>query len=224
MLKVVVIVIVYLVVVVWNAVQRESRKKTQQRQLRDLELDSQELEDAEALTPAEREKRRREIAEALSQALGDASPEELEEMLGEGEDQNEDEARTPLPSETPRRQPLTAEPVGESYAAPIPPPHTSPLEGVKTPALLHAEEHMGPTLEAGDFPVHPSEAALHADAHIATTPAVPTPHPSPQEPRHKPVTLEGLGLPRTAAGMRKAVIFSEILGRPRCLRPPRQDA
>ncbi len=229
MLKAVVIVAIYLLIVACKAFLQEGRKKQGQRRRRE-ELDrelEQELDALEEPSPAQREKRRQEIAQVFAQVLDNASPQEMEEMLSSAREE-EDRALastepTTLSQEMPRPLSPAPTPVGESYAAPIPPPHTSPLRDATTPALLHAEEHMGPTLEAGNFPIHPSEAALHADAHIATTPAAPTPHPATKKPRHQPLSLEGLGLPRTAAGMRKAVLFSEILGRPRCLRPPRQE-
>lgn len=228
MAKVFLILGIYLFVIIWSAIQKEAKKKTKQRE-------RQAAWQSPRPSPALRQQQRQEMAQALSEILDDASPEELEEMLAAGEPSEElkemlaepaeaPEERRPLPSEAPATpRSLARDPVGESYAAPIPPPHTSPLEGSKTPAMLHAEEHMGTPLQAGEFPVHPSEAALHADAHIATTPATPTPHPASPQPHSKPIPRGSLDVLRTATGIRKAVLFSEILGRPRCLRPPRQE-
>lgn len=103
------------------------------------------------------------------------------------------------------------DPVGESHADPIPPPWTSPLADAPTPAEQHAREHLEPTLPPADFPLHPSETALHADAHIATTPAVPTP---------KTTTARRLAfeLPKNQDSLKKALLYSEILDKPKALR------
>ena len=125
-------------------------------------------------------------------------------------------ARAPA---SPRKR-AVAPPAGESHASPIPPPRESPLVKEPPPSVQHAEEHLGPPLEAGDFPVHPSEAALHADAHIAITPAeaTPSPDPSPGKRRHPRPAATRLPLPRTASGMRQAILIGEILGVPKSLR------
>lgn len=106
---------------------------------------------------------------------------------------------------------VVRDPVGESHADPIPPPRQSPLENAPTPAELHAREHLEPALPPADFPRHPSETALHADAHIATTPAAPTP---------KTATARRLAfeLPKTQGSLKKALLYSEILGRPKALK------
>ncbi len=106
---------------------------------------------------------------------------------------------------------VVRDPVGESHAEPIPKPHKSPLVGTVTPAVEHAQEHLGSTLPPADFPQHPSEAALHADAHIATTPAHPTP---------KTTTARRLAfdLPKNQDSLKKALLYSEILGKPKALR------
>ncbi len=106
---------------------------------------------------------------------------------------------------------VVRDPVGESHAAPIPEPHGSPLVGAVTPAIEHAQEHLEPTLPPADFPQHPSEAALHADAHIATTPAHPTP---------KTTTAQRLAfeLPKNQDSLKKALLYSEIFGKPKALK------
>jgi hypothetical protein len=104
---------------------------------------------------------------------------------------------------------VVRDPVGESHAEPIPPPRKSPLADAIMSSERHAQEHLGSTLPPADFPQHPSEAALHADAHIATTPAHPTPKTTARR-----LAFE---LPKNQDSLKKALLYSEILGKPKAL-------
>ena len=104
---------------------------------------------------------------------------------------------------------------GESYASPIPKPYSSPMVGKKSPALRHADAHVAPVNVKDTLKQHgPSATAKHADEHIATTYAAPTPQ-SETTQRKSPLAD---WIPQNGQDLRKALVMSEIIGAPKSLR------
>ena len=109
---------------------------------------------------------------------------------------------------------------GESYAAPIPEPHQSPMVGKTSPAIRHSQEHIASdTLKPDVSPQLHSEVAEHADGHIATTHADPTPGLARKikQERERAAWLAEV-VPRGHKGLAKALVMKEILDKPLSLR------
>ncbi|GEM_PF-5275976 len=152
-------------------------------------------------------------------------PPELLELLQEAAPTIRSQVKPPAPkprvSQAKSRKPVVASSLktaeshaGESYASPIPDPYTSPMIGKETPSQRHAASHIGPVAVKDTLKKHgPSATAKHADEHIATTHAVPTPQSG--APRKSPLAD---WIPRGEKDLRKALVMSEILGAPKSLR------
>lgn len=113
----------------------------------------------------------------------------------------------------------SAPPPRESYAAPIPPPHRSALRDKSMPSEVHVEEHIESAPIEPQIPKRgKSGAAMHADAHIATTYAEKTPGTDSvgKKPRARKRITEWL--PHGRTDVRRAFIMSEILSPPKGMR------
>ncbi|MCQ2403506.1 MAG: hypothetical protein MJ202_07250 [Lentisphaeria bacterium] len=109
---------------------------------------------------------------------------------------------------------------GESYAAPIPEPHQSPMVGRTSPAIRHSQEHIAADpLKPEVSPQLHSGVAEHADGHIATTHAEPTPGLARKIKleRERAAWLAEV-VPRGQKGLAKALVMKEILDKPLSLR------
>ena len=112
--------------------------------------------------------------------------------------------------------PARDEHAGESYAAPIPPPHESPMAGTMMASGAHADSHVAPVNVKDTLPEHgPSMAAKHADSHIATTEAEKTPMTT----GHSTVRRSPYSsiIPHGEKELQKAMVLKEILGDPKGL-------